>query len=343
MKIFKKKYFYLNYGTIGDMIMVSSLLDVIHKKDRDAVFYVGVIKNFNLIKSLTSKYGWIRFFDLSKKQNFLILYLKIVFGKVFVIVPPSFGRVPKKISLFLKALSMFNFENSPIGFSINEETEKFLAKKIPFQKNKIFLDNLGLFLPVLGFKEEKIIPHFDFVFNEKFIESLGLKKNKYIVFHVCAANKVRSLPKSRWISVIKGLKGLSENNKFVFSAAKKDLDFVNEIIVKSGVSGIVADGSIHDIATLIRDAKLYVGIDTGITHMACVQKVDSVIIANNSNPTWLPSYNPNATILKNDEVCTCDGLKGGDCLVDFEGDKYYRCLFFISDEEIIFAIKEKLK
>lgn len=344
MKIFKKKYLCLNYGTIGDMLMMVSFLEEIHQQDRKAVLIVGVFKNFDLIKDLTACYDWLVLYDLSKKWHFIKIFPVLFLSKTTVIGPLTFGDIPRFILLFAKAVSFFNSKNSPIGFlPADIKNKEYFSKNITFHKDRLFIENLVNILAVLGFKEIKIIPHFNFIFNKSLLQELSLEINKYVIFHLCAANESRSLPKSRWVSVLRKIKDFDQNLNFVFTASKQDLNFVEDVLKESAVSGVIVVGrSLHDIATLIKNAKLYVGVDTGITHIAAVLRAPSVVLGNNSNPTWLPSYNPQALILKDDSVCSCDGQKGGDCFTDFEGKKYYRCMFSVTDDKIVASIKERL-
>lgn len=343
MNILKKKYFYFSYGTIGDMLMAAPFLEEIHAQDSGAVVVVGVANNFRLITEMSSEYGWIHFVDLSKKRNFFKLLPHLLFSRVTVIGPLSFGVLPKFLFVFMKVVSLGNYKNSPIGFTIGKEHTAYFAKKNDFKKYESFIDNLSDLLPLMNLKKKQITPYFHFKVPRDIAQTLPLTHKAYVVFHMCAANESRSLPASRWISLLEHLKDVNTDFDFVFTASKKDVDFVQQVLRGSGVSGIVvADRSIHDIAAILKSSALYVGVDTGITHIACVLGAKSVVIANNSNPTWLPRYNKNALILKNDAVCTCDGVKGGNCFMDFQGKKYFTCMFLIPDEDVVRAIKNSL-
>ncbi len=343
MSILKKKYFYFNYGTIGDMLMAAPFLEEIHTQESDAVFVVGVANNFRLIKDMSSEYGWIDFVDLSKKRSFLKLLPRLLFSRVTVIGPLSFGLLPTFLFVFMKLVSLGNYRNSPVGFTIGKEHAAYFAKKADFKKDESFIRNLSKLLPLMNLKERNITPSFNFKLNTEVVPMPPLKHKEYVVFHMCAANESRSLPASRWISLLENLKDVNKDFDFVLTASKKDVEFVTHVLRASGVSGVVViNRSIHDIAAIIKNSALYVGVDTGITHVAGVLGARSVVIANNSNPTWLPSYNKNARILKNDAVCTCDGLKGGDCFTDFQGKKYFTCMLSLPDEDILRAIKDSL-
>jgi ADP-heptose:LPS heptosyltransferase len=57
---------------------------------------------------------------------------------------------------------------------------------------------------------------------------------------------------------------------------------------------------------------LYVGVDTGITHLASVLKAPSLVIAHNGASNWLPYYNENSIVIyqiKDDDSDVHEGRK----------------------------------
>jgi ADP-heptose:LPS heptosyltransferase len=56
--------------------------------------------------------------------------------------------------------------------------------------------------------------------------------------------------------------------------------------------------SAQEIAALIQSAELYLGIDTGISHLACFLQARVIVVAHSGTATnWLPFYCPSATVL----------------------------------------------
>jgi ADP-heptose:LPS heptosyltransferase len=102
------------------------------------------------------------------------------------------------------------------------------------------------------------------------------------------------------------------------------------------------DAPFAQTAALIRDADLYLGVDSGLTHVAGVLGVRSVVIGNLSNPTWLPRYNPYAVILTESKNCVCSGDRNKDCFYEVNGERFFRCMLDVTDEQIESAISQSL-
>jgi ADP-heptose:LPS heptosyltransferase len=55
--------------------------------------------------------------------------------------------------------------------------------------------------------------------------------------------------------------------------------------------------SMEEIMSLILGSSLYIGVDTGVTHIANMLSVKTLVLAEQGTSHWLPYYNPKATIV----------------------------------------------
>jgi ADP-heptose:LPS heptosyltransferase len=61
---------------------------------------------------------------------------------------------------------------------------------------------------------------------------------------------------------------------------------------------IAAGCSLDQVGALIQSADLYLGIDNGITHLACFLRARVIVAAHSGTAVnWLPFYCPTATVL----------------------------------------------
>ena len=172
-----------------------------------------------------------------------------------------------------------------------------------------------------------------------------LQHRPYIVVHPFAASVSRSLPHARWQELIEWLRTTYPHYSVVISGGPADR-VPAEALMKESYSQVYFN---QDICTtfvasfsLAAKAALYVGVDTGPTHIAAHVGVPTIVVGNNSNPCWLPYYNREVAVLMNLAVCTCQGDKTGNCFEYEDGVKYYRCMYKIPQEEIKLAITAKL-
>jgi len=92
-----------------------------------------------------------------------------------------------------------------------------------------------------------------------------------------------------------------------------------------------------ETAWVIDHAALYLGVDTGITHLAGVLQQKSLVLSHFRIPTWRPTYNPNARAIANSKRCEC--AQGGACEIKDGGIAYTRCMYDISDEFMIDSVR----
>jgi hypothetical protein len=174
--------------------------------------------------------------------------------------------------------------------------------------------------------------------------STGGPAGSYIVVHPFAANDMRSLPMDRWRTLISCLREKYPHLDIIITGSTKDKDRAHSLCVdtQTHFGGDVVGAGFLNMMALIANARLYLGVDTGPTHVAAHLHAPTIVIGNRSNPCWLPTYNPTVKILTETAHCTCDSAKGGDCIVILNGQRYYRCMIEVTDEAIKQAVSDYL-
>jgi ADP-heptose:LPS heptosyltransferase len=149
----------------------------------------------------------------------------------------------------------------------------------------------------------------------------------------------KTIPFHRWKSLVAWLARTYPGYGIVITGAEVDREQAAEVATEGTYLAI--NQPLLSVAGLIEHARLYIGVDTGPTHIAGVLNASSVVLAHQNEPTWLPSYNPNALLLWNREHCVCR-VPGEECAVEEDGKIYRRCVYYIPDEAIHAAIRGKL-
>lgn len=165
--------------------------------------------------------------------------------------------------------------------------------------------------------------------------------SKYVLFHFFAPSQLRTIPKDKAFEIVSAVKNILPEFRFVFTAPAADKEKASLIAGSVGGEVVVA-ATAKELVSTIANASAYIGVDTGITHLACQLGVPSVVLGNLSNPCWLPYYAANATVLVNSERCGCNGDKTGDCSQALAEGDVYRCLLDISIAEIISSLRKVL-
>lgn len=324
--------------------MVLSLCEEIHNRNKDIKFFVIATKNKTLISNIALAYPYISIHKSTITGIFNLV--PKLFQKNFFIIRPTFGKVPL-IAILIGKLFTFSRGSRLVGFSqvvnIAALREKFLDIILYFNSSVIFYENISKILPLLGCSSRTTSPSYKFIKNESVFDKYSITPGGYIVLHMFAANPKRSLPDERWAEIMDFLTQNFPRVPIVCTGSSAD-ESAAVSILKYSISKPVKVFNIpfQDVATLINSARLYIGPDTGITHLAGVLRIPSVVIGNLSNPAWLPSYNDKAIILYNPIRCLCDGKKGGDCKVLYKGREYLRCMLDIKQNDIYKAVEQAI-
>ncbi len=315
------------------------------KAERGRLYLVINGDNRRLYDDMLMQYPHITLVTISRKS--LRTLVAIVWRgrghRQIVLHPLSFGVVNLVHAWMTRIITLFHSNSRSVIFGENTLRNRFFFSIIltrnleqsifTSQEDAIRTTGINPFMhtPQLLFEHGEPIPQ--------------LHHQPYIVVHPFASSVSRSLPKARWQELIDWFRSTYPHYSVVISGGPADR-VPAEALIRDSYTQVYFN---QDICTtfvasfsLAAKAALYVGVDTGPTHIAAHVGVPTIVVGNNSNPCWLPYYNSDVTVLMNLAVCTCQGDKTGNCFEYEDGVKYYRCMYTISQIEIMAAIKNKL-
>lgn len=328
-------------GHIGDAIMVTSLFaEIIHQMPHLKILYL-VRRNASFIADLAKAYPAITVIPIPQSPFYALKAILPSFAhRSVVIAPPPWGVRP----FILKVLSSLFILRGDyvIAFKDGGVWNPYSAI-IAHDRNKRYIDNLRAAvvlasLPTAPFGSPprlRLLASFpsDFPFASK----------PYVVIHPfphMATSK--TMPLRRWINLVRELRQRYPTYGIVITGAQVDRAQAQEMVTSVDESIFLAiNRPLLEVAGLIERARLYIGVDTGPTHIAGVLRAPSVILAQQKDPMWLPTYNPNATLIWEKKNCIC-GIPGKVCAAWEDGKSYRRCVYDISDIAILEAIHTKL-
>lgn len=312
----------MTYGQVGDVLMQLAVLDAAVADGRYRSATLIQLAATPVPRLLARAYP-ITIIDCSSIDHVLRAVPQLIALARMrpVIVPPhSFGRVPAKPLVLARLLG------------------RVLVPHFDYQRP--FVENLAravLERPLAG--AELAWRYMD---QPDVLARLGVRDHAYAVFHLFAANPMRTLPQERWVVLIRRFHEKT-GLRVLLTGSANDRDAAERIASAAGPPCTVACGtlSFEEIASLIARASVFLGVDTGITHLACLSGARVVVVGNRTNPTWLPTYYPGARILTAPEHCVCSGLKSGDCTIATEEGRKFRCMVEIPDNAILTALQER--
>lgn len=288
--------------------------------------------------ALLTAYPHITLVHLGKRslRQTTLLIAKSIFSSNYIFHPLNFGQM-HHVHRVVSNLLLWGNPSSRFVEFVDGET-KMTGRHILLKKNfdqSIFV-SLEDAVESVGLKTVRAVPALG-LHRE---ESLHQMTSPYIVVQPFAASPVRSLPMSRWELLVRWIRVTYPQYSIVISGGPGDREASVPLLVDEKVVfiGDVVRGGLAGELQVLADAALYVGPDTGPTHLAAHLGTKTILVGNQSNPCWLPNYAPTVIILTAPEHCTCTGAKGGNCFVQFEGKEYYRCMLEVTNEEIQDAI-----
>ncbi|MCR4276183.1 MAG: hypothetical protein NUV90_02270 [Candidatus Parcubacteria bacterium] len=328
-------------GHIGDAVMVASLFAEITREMPHVKIAYLVRRNAPFIAELVKAYPAITVIPVSSSPLGAFKAILPLFAtQSIVIAPPPWGARP----FILKILSFLFILRGDrvIAFADGGMWQPYSAV-IAHDQNKRYIDNLRAAAALASLSTDPIgsPPHLRLL--SSLPSDFPFVAKPYIVLHPfphMATSK--TMPLRRWIHLVQELRRKYPAYGIVITGAGVDREQAHKIAfsVDEGVFCAI-NRPLLEVAGLIEHARLYIGVDTGPTHIAGVLHAPSVVLAQQKDPMWLPTYNPNATLLSEKKNCVC-GVPGEVCAAWEEGKSYRRCVYDISDEMILSAVSAKL-
>jgi Glycosyltransferase family 9 (heptosyltransferase) len=298
-----------------------------------------------LYDDMIAQYPHITLVTISRRSAFTLLKTWIAtFGRRQIVLHPlSFGKVNRIHALLTWLITLPQRHSRSVVFGERTIANRFFFTTIlPRNLEQSIFISARDAITTTGITPVSFTPQLLFEVAEPLPIFSG---RQYIVVHPFASSVSRSLTTARWQELFDWLTVSYSHHSIVISGGPADRTAATALIRSTYTNVYFSQDIISSFVasfSLTSRAALYVGVDTGPTHIAAHVGVPTIVIGNNSNPCWLPYYNPKVTVLMNLSVCTCQGDKTGGCYEYEDGVKYYRCLYTIPQEEIKASIKQKI-
>lgn len=104
-------------------------------------------------------------------------------------------------------------------------------------------------------------------------------KNEYVVINPCANDEYRMWHRNNWIDVIKYIKTVKKLD-VILVCGKDQEEYCRSILQDSGIDGTVFAGlAVGDLLQILKLAKLYIGQDSGIFHVAAALNIRTLCLS----------------------------------------------------------------
>ncbi len=318
------EFVYIFGGAIGDALLGVHLGCVLAASVPGASLTLVATRKNDFVRNLLQPIPFVHFIEMPK-GNLLSLFTLFKLG-----FSAHYTAMYEPISAFVPL-----WWRIILGFATFQRGSVDVRCTLDCRTGRVF-DLIPKILEKWGIQPQLLTPHID---RTLYRDQPPAIPNPYLVFHFFAPFTIRSEPTSKARELLAEVQKEFTHHQRVLTCAPHERARAERMADALDVR-VLCGLSPAAIISLIAGADAYVGVDTGITHIACHLGVPCVVLGNRSNPCWLPSYAPQATILFEEKRCGCNGDKTGDCREETSDGPVYRCLFDISTESVISAMKK---
>ena len=174
-------------------------------------------------------------------------------------------------------------------------------------------------------------------FHTNILDTLKLKKNSYIVIHPTTRWKFKQWDIEKWKEITSYINILGLKVLFTCGPDKDEVEYIKNILVddKKNTSTL-GQTSLIELAKLIENAQLFIGVDTAASHISAAVGTPSVILFGPTDEwSWHPWKVEHKLILGN---CTCKINRKITC----DKTKILPCMNSISIEDVKININNLL-
>jgi hypothetical protein len=288
-------------GSIGDFLMTVFLAEQLHVSGTVPKVHIIVPRNAAFFRGFIGSYPYIVIHEISSHAPLSLgLLLHFAFGRTLALVPPTPGTHPH--SLLWAAWSITRWPGSRlIGFAdAGTLAPKLYSVCLVYDTSIPFIDTMRSLITAAGAVPDDNPPHLQIIPDARALERYSLVDTRYVFFHPRGSADKRSFLAEDSIRLITALLNHDSKRAVVVSGSRADLAWVENMVEQLGSKDrvhIVCGAPVDALAALIENAELYIGVDTGITHLACFLGVHTLVVAHAGTVNWLSFYHPKARIL----------------------------------------------
>ena len=280
----KIKLIIISLSRIGDLILTLPIMQNIKKELPNSE--ISILTYYDCQKVLSGFSYYDQIICINRKRNIIeqILLLFKIYKKFDYSFSFQTGDKPTLYSILSGKTS-----HGLISVSSNAWKRKLLSKFLYHDKNKHVVNNSwSLVSNFLGLKRFKNNVH-KFNITTKF-EEFSLPED-FIIVHPCAKFSYKELRSEQWIELINTLINKGENIVLISGKSKKEIklaDFIHRRFAYR-VKNYAGAFDIEQIPLILKKTKLFIGLDSSISHLSALLGLKTVVIFGPTNPkNWIP-------------------------------------------------------
>jgi ADP-heptose:LPS heptosyltransferase len=259
----------LLFGPLGDALMALALFDDLVQVAPNATLTILTRRNAAMIRELAKNYPGITVLEVPEGVASLRVFAHILSHRSVVLMLGLGSAFSWRYRLLFLLLRLRG--SKTVGFWLSG-----LSVRIPYDISLSMLDNFRRLMPhaLPGWEVTEGAPSVQLPQREP---KAAPKPGSYIVMHVAGASIAAALPPARWQTLISYINHQYPHLAVVLTGTPTERSKLEALGANLQVV-VRTDLSISELVWLIDNAALYVGIDTGVTHIAGVLQQKSIVV-----------------------------------------------------------------
>lgn len=159
---------------------------------------------------------------------------------------------------------------------------------------------------------------------EIYQRNLKSDRENVIAIHPGSASRLKNWPMDRFLSVAESLRNAGFGIQWIIGPVEESYSFPH-------CDQVIMNRSLHYLYKILQKCRLFIGNDSGVTHLAALTGCDMIALFGPSDPhLWAPRGNGHIEVINKRKQCApCHHVNNGN------GNRCSReCLLSISAEEI---------
>lgn len=287
---------FFHSGSIGDFLMYLYLAEQFRQANPNVSVRIVMPRNAAFLRGFLKEYPYITIIEISKWKVWRLPQLFLRQRNLIAVIHPTIGHIPVRIKI-LGWLLTRRPGTVLIGFWDRGPLCSLYSKMLRYDPETPYHETLNHIAEALGVQRAGI-PVLRFTPNPEVLAARGLRTDGHIVIHPGASTRARSFTAETIAALIQCINTHAPDLSIVLSGSETDRDLLAEASTHGRNVLCAVGASAEEIATIVGAARVYVGIDTGISHLACFLNVPAIVAAHEATQiVWLPWYAPTATVL----------------------------------------------
>ena len=300
----------LQNGSIGDFLLFVWLAELLWASGQFSKILIILPRGADFLRGFLDAYPYLEVREVSRAHPlaaarlWLDTHAKRNTSPIVAVIHPSPGRIPLFVKLFAWALTR-GPGSRLVGFQdAGPLCSRLYTTCLPYETNQLYSDTVRDIARAIGVVvPADTRPRLTFVTQKNALEALALQEKLYVVLHPTPSNRRRAPDLQTVVQIARCLAGQFPDATLVLSGGPQEKLFLEQAaatVRQSSMQTVVIAAGLpaRDIASLLANARLYVGVDTGTSHLASLLSVPAVVLAHEGTAVnWLPLYSASTEVI----------------------------------------------